>query len=173
MQALESAYRLAEASTEQRAQLAKWLDDPAEAYAWGGPWFRYPFDEQSFIEDCRWRELPNRALLDESGNMVGFGQYYQREGRCHLGHLIIAPEQRGQRLGAELVRQLAVEGCAVLVVDDCSLFVLQDNMPARSLYARLGFRAAKYPKPLEGLERCDYMIAPARSFRAQPSITTL
>ena len=152
------AYRLANASAEQRAQLADWLSDRDEAYAWGGPWLRFPFDEQTFAEDSGWHKLPNRALLDPSGTMVGFGQYYLRAGRCHLGHLIIAPDQRGRGLGAELVRQLAAEGCIALGVGECSLFVLQDNVPARSLYCRLGFRIAEYPEQVDGLDACDYMI---------------
>lgn len=166
MPAVELESRLVNATAAHRQQLAEWLNDRAEAYAWGGPWFRYPFDEQTFTEDSRWQELPNRVLLDRSDTMLGFGQYYLRGGRCHLAHLIIAPEQRGRGLGGELVRRLAVEGCAALAVDECSLFVLQENMPARSLYGRLGFRAIEYPEQIDGLDRCDYMVAPAEHLSA-------
>lgn len=100
------------------------------------------------------------ALVPNSGALVGFGQYYQRVGRCHLGRLAIAPHMRGRGFGSSLIHQLCERGKSELGVESFSLFVHPANERALRLYRRLGFSIEQYPEHLPGLEGCIYMVAP-------------
>lgn len=155
--------QLVTATEEHLRTLINWLPDARACLQWGGPTFRYPFTAETFLEDCRWRQLPSYALVDDRGALCAFGQYYERLGRCHLGRLIVSPQRRGQGLGGVLVGELIQRGCAELAVSEASLFVLKDNTVARALYQKLGFACADYPEPFEWRERCDYMTAPAKN----------
>lgn len=143
-----------------RAMMA-WFSTHQACAFWGGPAFRFPFTEQSFFEDAKAAELPSFALIDSVGKLLGFGQYYLREGRCHFGRLAIDPALRSQGLGARLISFLASAGCKALGVDECSLFVSTGNDRAEQLYARLGFTPAPYPTGKLPLPNCKYMIASA------------
>jgi len=161
---LESQMKLEPANSEHLQALMTWLPDLRQCRQWGGPAFRFPFTAQTFIEDCRWPDLPSCVLVNEQGEPLAFGQYYKRLDRCHLGRLIVSPEHRGTGLGRTLVIELSRKGCRELNTSECSLFVLKDNAPARALYRKLGFEFADYPERHEWLEGCDYMIAAAGNF---------
>ncbi|GAA5443595.1 hypothetical protein Misp06_01772 [Microbulbifer sp. NBRC 101763] len=149
----------------QLPTLMSWLPDKQQCQQWGGPNFRFPFDQGSFLEDCRWPELPSYVLLDREGEMLAFGQYYQHLDRCHLGRLIVSPNHRGAGLGEELVTLIAQTGIKALGVAECSLFVLRTNLAARRLYDKLGFIQVAYPEQREWLDLCDFMVAPAEGFQ--------
>ncbi len=140
-------------------QLMGWFPDRQATTVWGGPGFRCPFTQTTFREDARIDSLPTRALHDDSGHFVGFGQYYERVGRCHLGRLAIVPSMRGHGFGTQLVRGLCVEGSQALGSDTFSLFVLPGNARALRLYAKLGFVKAPYPEPSPLFADCVYMVA--------------
>ncbi|BBM01102.1 GNAT family N-acetyltransferase [Microbulbifer sp. GL-2] len=147
--------------------LMSWLPDRQQCQQWGGPNFRFPFDQASFLKDCRWPELPSYVLQDCEGGMLAFGQYYLHLGRCHLGRLIVSPNHRGAGLGGTLVTQLAKIGIRDLGVTECSLFVLRTNLAARGLYEKLGFVEVAYPEHREWLDLCDFMVAPAEDFQRE------
>lgn len=138
--------------------LMRWIDSERQCSQWGGPGFRYPFDSQSFSEDCRWQELPSFALENTAGDLLAFGQFYNRLDHCHLGRLIVAPQARGQGIGQHLIRALVARGCGALNLQRCSLFVLKNNPRARALYEKLGFTAREYPESAAWLEGCDYLV---------------
>ena len=125
-------------------ELMHWFPDRRSCAVWASPAFPYPFTETTFLEHVR-PDLPSFSLLGDDRELLGFGQYYLRVGRCHLARLVISPAHRGQGLGAYLVRGLCQHGCRRLRVGECSLFVLPDNSPALKLYRRLGFVEATYP----------------------------
>jgi ribosomal protein S18 acetylase RimI-like enzyme len=140
-------------------ELMRWFPDADACRVWGGPSFRFPCTLESFRADTRVDELSSWALLDDEATLVGFGQYYLRVGRCHLGRLAIAPDRRGRGLGRTLVHELCRLGSADLVVDTYSLFVLPGNERAMRLYQQLGFEAARYPEPDPMFDDCNYMVA--------------
>jgi RimJ/RimL family protein N-acetyltransferase len=141
-------------------EMMAWFPTHQGCAFWGGPAFRFPFTEQSFFEDAKAAELPSFALVDASGSLLGFGQYYLREGRCHFGRLAINPNIRSQGLGTRLISLLAGAGCPALDVDECSLFVSNGNDRAERLYERIGFAPAPYPNGKLPLPDCQYMVAP-------------
>ncbi|WP_288130048.1 GNAT family N-acetyltransferase [Microbulbifer sp.] len=144
-------------------ELMSWIDSERACRLWAGSWFEYPFDEKSFSRDSRWQEIPSFVLQDEQGQILAFGQYYNRLDCCHLARLIVSPKARGSGLGRQLVTGLIAHGSEALKLDRASLFVLKDNPLALSLYEKLGFRRRDYPEPEPGLEICYYMVASARS----------
>ncbi|MEX2963478.1 GNAT family N-acetyltransferase [Microbulbifer sp. TYP-18] len=147
----------------QITTLMSWLSDRQQCLQWGGPNFRYPFDRASFLEDCYWRELQGYVISNPEGEMLAFGQYHERRGRCHLGRLIVAPEHRGAGLGKILVTLLAQTGSRALNAAECSLFVLRANLPARGLYEKLGFVETACREQSERPHLCDFMVAPVEA----------
>ncbi len=139
-------------------ELMAWFPDRRSCQRWGGPNFRFPFTTETFREDTH-LEQPSFSLVGESGELLGFGQFYVRAGRCHLARLAIAPERRERGLGARLIRELSSLGCQRLDTGECGLFVMSDNNRAVRLYTRLGFVAARYPEEGFDLPGCVYMVA--------------
>jgi ribosomal protein S18 acetylase RimI-like enzyme len=162
--------RLQAATPAHLHELMAWFHDQQSCTIWGGPEFRYPFTPESFRADARYGESKSYALLDEDGTLLGFGQYYNRAGRCHLARLAIAPAHRGAGLGAVLIFGLCRLGCTELKVAECSLFVYPDNIPAMRLYGRLGFAAEIYPDASRPPDGCAYLVASAQRIFAQDSV---
>lgn len=136
-----------------------WFEDADACRVWGGPSFRFPFTRDTFRADARLDSLATFALTIDDATLIGFGQYYLRARRCHLGRLAIAPGQRGRGLGGTLVRELCRIGSADLGVDTYSLFVLPGNERAIRLYERLGFASTRYPESDPMFDDCVYMVA--------------
>ena len=154
------------------SQLMGWIDSEAQCRQWGGPRFRFPFDARSFTEDCCWRELPSFVLEDAAGCAVAFGQYYNRLDCCHLGRLIVAPAVRGLGVGRQLIFRLVAQGCREFGLNRSSLFVLKNNQRALALYEKLGYRKQTYPEPVEWLDMCHYLVAPAKEILAATNSST-
>jgi ribosomal protein S18 acetylase RimI-like enzyme len=153
-------------------QLMQWFPDARSLSNWGGPHFRYPYDDSTFRQDAGVDSLPSWMVVEGgSRRLLAFGQYYARVGRCHLGHLAVAPEMRAQGIGTHLIRQLCWRGAAALRLDEFSLFVLIRNQRAASLYRRLGFEPMTYPAPLPASEPMLYMVAAGEAARVLQSVT--
>lgn len=87
------------------------------------------------------------------GQLVGYAIGYCRLPEFHLANLGVAPGIRRQGCATALLRttldRARLEGCSV-----CILEVRASNLPARALYAALGFsrvgvRAGYYQQPAE------------------------
>jgi ribosomal protein S18 acetylase RimI-like enzyme len=126
---------------------------------WGGPEFRFPFTAETFLADSKLTRLPSYALIRESGELCGFGQFYLRAERCHLSRLAIAPAYRGRGLGTQFIEMLLREGKKTLRVNQSSLFVHITNTSAIALYERLGFTRSSYPEPGFEIPNAYYMIS--------------
>jgi ribosomal protein S18 acetylase RimI-like enzyme len=150
--------KLEAATKRQLEEMMGWFSNRESCSNWSGPEFRFPFTQSTFLEDICWKELPSYSLVKEGGRLVGFGQYYLREGRCHLARLVISPRYRNQGLGRLLVVRLAELGCKELGVTECSLFVLESNKAASCCYRNAGFEPAVYPGEMPELEGCLYMV---------------
>ena len=75
-----------------------WFNSEPELREWAGPVFDYPFDAQSFTNDLKLDTLDSFSMLNQQGELLAFGQCYERVGRWHLGRLAVSPEHRGQGL---------------------------------------------------------------------------
>lgn len=154
--------KLRPASSDDLKKMMSWFPDARACAYWGGPEFRFPFNEASFVEDSRLNSVPSFVCIESSGEFVGFGQYYLRVGRCHLSRLAIAPDRRGRGCGSWLVSALVATGSEILQVPECSLFVAFGNTRAERLYERLGFTSVPYPESAPPVPDSVYMIGDAR-----------
>jgi ribosomal protein S18 acetylase RimI-like enzyme len=155
--------KLVSATETHLLELMNWFTDQKSCIIWGGPQFRYPFTTATFRQDTRYDDVPSFSFVGDDGELLGFGQYYPRVGRCHLARLAVSPGQRGRGLGEMLVRELCRRGCRDLGTNCCSLFVVAENAPALRLYTRLGFVAVPYPEKTPCVEGHIYMVAPAET----------
>lgn len=148
------------ASDEDIAELMGWFPDAASVDLWGGPKVRYPFTPQTFAEDCGLSRMRSFSLRHSTGAMLGFGQYYYRQGRGHLARLITNPATRrrgyGTRLIEKLIDAVAEDGQATEV----SLFVYQHNDAAYKCYRSLGFIVQEYPDDAPLKEHCYFLTRP-------------
>jgi ribosomal protein S18 acetylase RimI-like enzyme len=149
--------QLTKPTTKHLKQIMAWISSEQELLQWAGPDFRFPYDLDSFSEDLKLAKLNSYCLLSNESELLAFGQFYLRLGKCHLGRLIVNPDRRGQGVAKLLIEKLSEKGCAELEVEDCSLFVLDNNQSALRVYEKMGFQLAQYPKKLL-LPHCLYMI---------------
>lgn len=151
------AMHLSTPTDTQLVELMAWFSTQAELDIWSGPEFRFPFDLEQFKCDLKLSTLASFSLLSAQSQLLGFGQYYLRSGRCHLARLVINPHLRGQGIAGHLIAQLMAKGMADLKAKSCSLFVLEHNHSAIKSYQKLGFSFACYPEKIP-LEDVLYMI---------------
>ena len=149
--------RLRPASDSDIEALMTWFQTEAQLTIWAGPGITFPFDQASFKQGLKLGELSSHVLTDSHSRFLGFGQFYLRLGRCHLGRLAINPEYRGQGLSQFLVAKLLEKGREALNVQPASLFVLKHNEVAINSYLKLGFEFHPYPEPMP-LDNCVYMV---------------
>ena len=151
--------QLIEATEAHVPQMMTWFATEHSCHVWGGPEFRFPFTAETFLADSKLTRLPSYALIRESAELCGFGQFYLRAGRCHLSRLAIDPACRGRGLGTQLIEMLLREGGKRLGVTQGSLFVHITNTAAIALYERLGFTQSSYPEPGFEIPNAYYMIS--------------
>jgi len=149
--------RLTQPTDPNFIELMSWFSTEEELSVWSGPDFRYPFDLSSFKSDLKLDSLKSFSLISTEGNLLAFGQYYLRLGRCHLGRLVVNPNLRGQGIASHLIQKLSILGKSDLNTDSCSLFVLGHNKSAIQAYTKLGFSMADYPDEIP-LDNCFYMV---------------
>ena len=150
---------LIEAREQDVITLMTWFSDRDSAQRWGGPNLRFPFNEGDFRQDIRWGEIDTYSLIEDQ-QMLAFGQVYTRNGRHHLGRLVVAPEARGRSLGRRLIEEILGQAQQHDHRAEASLFVYRDNLPAWHCYTQLGFRAAPFPTDMPPLENGVFMIKP-------------
>ena len=138
-------------------ELMTWFPDAHSIDIWGGPKFRYPFDQSSFQDDCRWRDFSSYCLRNPGNEFAAFGQIGSRYQRTHLARLISNPRMRRQGLGRKLLEMMID---VVRIEQDHSevgLFVYRDNTPAYQCYLSLGFEVKEYPKGAPMKDECYYL----------------
>ncbi len=138
-------------------EMMSWFESEEDLKIWSGPNFRFPFDFASFKQDLKLESLKSFALVSTESNLLGFGQYYERLNKCHLGRLVVSPDHRGKGIAPRLIEKLISTGTKDLNTKLISLFVLEHNEIAMRTYERLGFSVENYPEPMP-LEGCLYMV---------------
>ncbi len=152
--------KLSAATEADISLLMSWFSTGRSVDLWGGPNFRYPFTPGSFHEDVHWREMNTYSLVDGSGEMLAFGQFYERHGRINLARLVVSPDRRRQGIGKQLVNRLMEQGRKDIRRQEYSLYVYKDNHPAKACYMSLGFEEAEYPENDEMAKTCLYLTRP-------------
>ena len=121
----------------------------------------YPISEQAFSALLTKPQLNSYVLMDDSNQLLEFGQYYMRLDRWHLGRLAVNPKCRGQGLGKLLVTELLKVASKDRAEIEASLFVFTDNVVAYHCYQSLGFVETEYPGGVpSNMPNCVYMVLP-------------
>jgi ribosomal protein S18 acetylase RimI-like enzyme len=152
--------KLNDASESDIDRLMSWFPDKRSVDIWGGPNFRYSLTPTTFQEDTHWREMDSCVLVGPSGDMLAFGQMYERHGRINLARLVVAPDQRGQGLGIRLVTLLMDRGREAFPLEEFSLYVYRDNHAAKACYTSAGFEEQEFPVGDDVPDNCIYMTRP-------------
>lgn len=150
------------ASDSDISRLMTWFPTKRSVDIWGGPKFRYPFTPETFREDVHCRDMDTYCLVDFSGEMLAFGQFYERHERINLARLVVAPDRRGRGIGKQLVSLLMERGRKNMTLKEYSLYVYTDNHAAKACYAALGFEQSEYPENDEMAKTCIYMTCPVQ-----------
>ena len=148
---------LSSATDEQLIELMSWFSSQDELDIWSGPSINFPLSLDTLKSELKLMSLPSYCLLSEQAELLAFGQYYLRHGRCHLARLVVKPKLRGQGIAGHLITQLMNKGMADLQTHACSLFVLEQNHSAIKSYQKFGFSFESYPEHLS-LNNVLYMI---------------
>lgn len=148
---------LVKPTIEHFQQMASWVHTQDDLLQWAGPNARFPMTADSLMEDFKLTELISYSLVNQNTQFIAFGQYYERQGCCHLGRLIVAPDHRGKGVIDNLIRQLSNIGCVELNTRRCSLFVFEENSAAINAYKKCGFEVAAYPDQMP-MDACLYMV---------------
>ncbi len=157
--------QLRAARAEDIDALMAWFPDEASVRNWGGPFFDYPFDRESFHRDCKWRDMATYCL-ESHGTLQGFGQIYERYGRVNLARLVVNPSARGCGLGQLLVNALIDESRGTLGLGEAGLFVYRSNESAYFCYRAAGFEPAPMPDDVDLGEESCYLVRAIRPARA-------
>lgn len=142
------------------SHLMSWFPTARSVEIWGGPKFRCPFTAETFQKDMHWRQMDSYCLVDPAGDMLAFGQIYERHGRINLARLVVSPDRRRQGIGKQLVALLMEKGRESFPLQEYSLYVYTDNYPAKACYAGMGFQEREFPV---GDETADAFIYMTRS----------
>ncbi len=152
--------KLKDASESHINRLMSWFPDERSVDIWGGPNFRYPLAPTTFQEDTHWRDMDSYILVGSPGDMLAFGQMYERHGRINLARLVVAPDQRRQGLGTRLVTLLMDRGRETFPLVEFSLYVYDDNHAAMACYSGAGFEEHASPVGDDVPDNCIYMTYP-------------
>ena len=138
-------------------QLITWFSNQQQLSEWAGRGVSYSDIKQAenLVEQLSIDDMPAFSLLNE-GELLAFGQYYQRLDCCHLCRLAVAPSHRGKGLISTLIYHILEVGYKELSLNTASLFVYPRNESALKSYQKLGFNAEPYIGD-DDIDDCLYM----------------
>ncbi|HEY6522641.1 MAG TPA: GNAT family N-acetyltransferase [Solirubrobacteraceae bacterium] len=121
-----------------------WIDSADALWQWSGARaFTWPLDRGQLVRDLAARAGSGGLLAgtDESGEMVGHVliEAQHHHGLGHIGRVAVAPDRRGQGLGAALMRATARHSFDDLGLHRLQLMVYTFNAPAIAAYRSVGF----------------------------------
>jgi ribosomal protein S18 acetylase RimI-like enzyme len=157
---VEDGWKLEPPADADIDELMGWFPDARSVSIWGGPGFRYPFTRDSFLEDCQIAKMSSYCLRKRGGDVVAFGQFYDRHGRAHLARLISHPATRREGAGTRLIKLIMRAASREGDYAEASLFVYRDNAPACACYQSLGFRIQDYPQDAKMKDECFFLTRP-------------
>ena len=135
-------------------ELMRWFDSAASCKLWGGPNFEYPFTLDTFYRDLRWFSIDSFSLAAPGGELLGFGQVYEKLDRRHLARIVTHPGYRGKGYGRMLLRRLIGEAPD----REYSLYVYEHNTTALSCYRSMRFQRSSRPAEDIGFDDCLFMV---------------
>ena len=144
------------ANEQDLLELSGWFLTESEAKNWGGPSIHFPLSLEQLKIDIEWNVAHSYALVEKSGDLLGFAQVFNKFGCKHLGRIVVSPKMRGRKMGYKLMAAL-LDSAGTNDVS-FSLFVYKDNIPAKNLYESIGFKVRAYPEGRPEIKDCIFMV---------------
>lgn len=124
--------------------VVSWIPTARDCQLWAGRRVAFPIDRTALLAAIDFSGTNAFSLIDAE-ELVAFGQLVRKsQSRGHLARLIVKPGLRGMGHGETLVRAL-LDRARIESFDNVSLNVDRSNLPAASLYLKLGFVDATRP----------------------------
>lgn len=133
------------ARSDQLWQLKLLFRSAAEVTQWGGEGFRFPLQQQQFLQQLQLSDTQAYLLVNADKQPVAFGQICDRFHKIHLARLLVFPQFRGQGLSKQLITALIGQGLQDWPEREASLYVYRNNHIAIASYQKLGFTPAPQP----------------------------
>jgi GNAT superfamily N-acetyltransferase len=121
--------------------LINWFPDAAAVRDWAGPGLDWPLDRTAVTAHRADLAVHSWAACRPSDpqRLVGYIELVQFSADAgRLDRVVIAPDERGKRLGAHLVT-LALDEARRIGLNTVDLLVFAENHPARRTYNAVGF----------------------------------
>ena len=132
------------ATSSDLEDVVSWIPTARDCELWAGRRVTFPIDRTSPPAAIDFTESNAFSLIDGE-EFVAFGQRVRKgQGRGHLARLIVKPGLRGKGHGEMLVRAL-LHRARIESFESVSLNVDSSNLPAVSLYLKMGFVDATRP----------------------------
>ena len=135
-------------------ELSCWFKSKSDIKNWAGPKVEFPFTFEQFKKEIGFNIMTSYSLL-ENNELLGFVQVFDKYDSIHIGRVVIHPNKRGNGLGVILMEYL-FETYNILN-KSYSLFVYKDNIIAKNLYEKIGFKQAESSTNYEKENNCFYM----------------
>ncbi|MFT6925223.1 MAG: ribosomal protein S18 acetylase RimI-like enzyme [Psychromonas sp.] len=136
--------------------ISGWLLSEFDAKNWGGPAIHFPLHLAQLKIDIQWHVARAYVVVDKKGGLIGFAQVFNKFNCKHLGRIVVSPTMRGKKMGYQFMDALL--NCVAENDVSFSLFVYEHNLPAKKLYQSLGFEVRPYPKGLQEIAGCLFMV---------------
>lgn len=137
---------------DHMSEMLNWFKSEDEIADWSGVRTSFPEDLETFKELLNLESSNSYVFLSDEYELLGFGQFYPKFGKCHLARLVVNPKFRGKGLISQLIDQLAERGRRELGMTELSLFVYPHNRSAIKSYLKLGFIKSESPENSESEE---------------------
>jgi ribosomal protein S18 acetylase RimI-like enzyme len=135
---------LRSATLSDLRHVVSWVPTARDCELWAGRRVSFPIDWTSLPAAIDFTESNAFSLIDGE-ELVAFGQLVRKSpDRGHLARLVVKPELRGKGHGETLVRAL-LDRARIESFERVSLNVHSANLPAISLYLKMGFTDAGRP----------------------------
>jgi len=144
------------ANDKDLLELLSWFHTEAEVKNWGGPFIHFPLTIKQLKIDIEWIIASSYAFFGEDSELIGFAQVFNKYGFRHIGRIVISPLMRGKKIALKLMDALLKSASEDNV--SFSLFVYDNNIPAKRLYERIGFEEGSYPEEQQEINGCSFMV---------------
>lgn len=144
MQRAPQSGMLRPATVADLREVASWIGSPRDCELWAGWRVSFPINFDALPVAISFTDT-NAFGLTVDDRLVAFGQLVRKDTcRGHLARLIVDPLRRGNGYG-ELLVQALLERARGESLERVSLNVDGSNLPAISLYLKIGFRDVPRP----------------------------
>lgn len=101
--------------------------------------FTVPWPKEAFYQDILTNRYALYLLMEEKDVVIGYCGVWIVLDEAHITNIAVLPEYRGKKLGERLLKKM-MEIAREAGAETMTLEVRVSNIPARSLYKKLGFQ---------------------------------